>query len=458
MDADYKLIIVALLLFSALPAVVLGSKGLKWGLMIWIGTFALGYRTISIAPQVTIHPAEVVLYALCLWLAIQRLSQRTSAPPPWVPLWIWPFALTWILAWWPIVSGTAPAGAMVTEFKNVFLLLPIFILVSAVATDQNSWRPIILTFVCVGLWIGCLGILEYVYPGIKAWWPGFIGNPTYAKEIGFQRAAFSFWGSPDAAYICLLALPFSLYLWEQWRTSIARIVSALAGATLLAAVYVGGHRNTWFLVSLEIAFVLILKKRGYLLAVFAIAFLVVAFQKLPDQARTRVYSGVQLIAGKPMQDDSSGQGRWDRVTASVQRLQDRPWGGGWAAASWVHNDFLQLCESLGLPAGLFLFGVYIYTFYRLLRQVLARSRLGESDWLLNAMFMSHFAAGVIFATDSNIQLTQHIAPIWFIWASAQILLRQLRVKDVSTVDEYNRLRAPAYFQLREAGARHVGIS
>ena len=458
MDANYKLVIVGLLLLGALPAIVLGSRGLKWGLMLWICTFGLGYRTISIAPQVSIHPIEVVLYGLCLWLGIQRFSKSTPSTPPWVPLWVWPFALAWILAWWPIVSGDVAWGPMITEFKNVFLILPIFVLLSVVVKDQKSWKPVFLVFGCVALWIAGFGLLEYFYPGIKTWLPNFVTNPTYKKEIGFQRAAFSFWGSPDAVYVCLLAVPFSLYIWDRWKTSVGRIVVALGVLCLLAAVYVSGHRNAWFIVGLEISFVLILRKRYYVFAIFALVLVLQGYQGLPDQARTRLYSGAQLIAGKPLEDDSSGQGRWERITASLERLQQRPWGSGWAAATWVHNDFLQITENLGLAAGLFLFGVYMYTFYRLLRQVLARSQLDDSRALLTAMFLSHFAAGVIFATDANIQLTQHIAPIWFIWASSQILLRQLRAKDIATSDEYYHLRAPAYFQLRAAGARHVGIS
>jgi hypothetical protein len=373
-------------------------------------------------------------------------------------MWIWPFALAWIWGWWPLVYGNAEWKPMLTEFKNTIMLLPIFILVSVVLKDQKAWRPIVLAFSVTALWIACWGILEYKYPGIKRLLPNFITNPAHITEEGFQRAPFSFWGSPDAIYVCLLALPFSLWLWHSWRSSINRVLIAGATACLLYAIYISGHRNAWFVAGLQVSFVLILKKRYYSFALIGIAFLLLASYQLPDQTRTRLYSGTQLIAGKPVEDDSSGQGRWSRVVASSQRITEKPFGGGWAAATWVHNDFLQIAENLGLPAGLFLLGIYLWTFKRLLSQIRARSRLGESPWLLTAMFLSHFAAGVIFATDANIQLTQHIAPIWFVWAASHVLLKQMRLKEVSIIDGYNSLRAPAYFQLREAGARHARVS
>ena len=458
MDANYKLVIVGLLLLALMPAIVLGSRGLKWGLMVWIGTLALGYRTFPIVPQLLVHPAEVVLYGLCLWLGIQRFSKRGSWQPAWVPSWIWLFALAWIWGWWPLVYGDAPWKTMLTEFKNVFLLLPLFLVVSVVVKDQKAWRHVALAFCAAGLWVACWGIIEYWYPNVKNILPNFITNPSRIREEGFQRAAFSFWGSPDAVYVCLLALPFTAFLWERCRGSVARGATIVSGFCLLYAVYISGHRNAWFIVALQLSFVLILKRRYTVFALVAVSFVVLAFYRLPDQTRTRLYSGTQLIAGKPVQDDSSGQGRWDRVVASVKRINEWPFGNGWAAATWVHNDFLQITENLGLPAGLFLLGVYLWTCRRMLSQILARSRLGDSSWLLVSMFLSHFAAGVVFATDANLQLTQHIAPVWFVWVSSQVLLKQMRVKEVSTVNDYSRLRALAYLQLRQARARHAGIS
>lgn len=458
MDANFKLVIVGLLLLGLLPAIVLGSRGLKYGLMVWVTTLALGFRTFAITQQFTIHPAEVVLYGLCIWLALQRFSKRDSSEPPWVPLWIWPFALAWIWAWWPIVNGDVAWAAMLTEFKNVFLILPLFIVISVVITDETKWRPIIVTFYGVGIWIAVWGIVEYLYPGIKNWLPNLIRNPTYAKEIGFQRAAFSFWGSPDAAYVCLLALPFFLFVWDRWKSSLARTANAAAILCLLYAIYISGHRNAWFLVTIQIAVVVLLKKRYYAFAVLALGLILLSYQQVPDQVRARFYSGAQLVAGRPVDEDSSGQGRWERVTASFQRVNERPFGSGWAAAIWVHNDFLQMAENLGLPAGLLLIGIYLWTLGRMLRQVLARSRIGEPPPLLVAMFLSYLAAGAVFATDANIQLTQLVAPIWFVWVLSELLLRQMKAREVSIIDEYSRHSAPAYFQLREAGARHAGIS
>jgi len=457
MDA-YKIIIVGTLLLALLPAVILGSRGLKWGMLVWVATLALGYRTFSITPKLLIHPAEVVIYGLCLWMLVQRLAKRgASDSSPWVPLWLWPFALAWIWGWWPIVYGDVRWEAMLSEFKNVFLILPLFVVTSVVAKDRHSWRSIILVFYCAGLWIACFGILEYVYPGIKDWLPNFITNPSHIKEEGFQRAAFSFWGSPDAVYMCLLALPFGLCIWQWWRASWARAINAAGMLCLIYAAYLSGHRNAWLVIGVQVCLILLLKKKYYVFGVVALMF-VLWYERLPDQARTRIYSGAQLIAGKPLDDDSSGQGRWNRTTASWNHVFERPLGGGWAAAGWVHNDFLQIAENLGLAVGLFFLAAYLFTFQRLLRQVLAMLKVGDPPWLLISVFLSYLAAGVVFATDANVPLTQHIAPLWFIWTTGEILVKQTRPERKLAINAYSGLSAPAYLQLRDDRARHVGIS
>jgi O-antigen ligase len=375
-----------------------------------------------------------------------------------VPLWVWPFALAWIWGWWPIVNGDVAWATMLTEFKNVFLILPLFVVISVVITQKNEWRPIILVFFGVAVWIAFWGVVEYGYPGIKEWLPNLFRNPTKAKELGFERAGFTFWGSADAAYVCLLALPFSLFIWQQWRSSLARVATSISTLGILYAIYISGHRNTWFLVAFQISVVILLKRRYYIFAAFVLVFLLLPYEGLPDQVRTRFYSGAQLVAGRPVDDDSSGKGRWERVIASFKRLNEKPFGGGWAAGTWVHNDFLQLAENLGLPAGLLLLGTYLWTLQRMLKQVRARSRIGEPPALLIGMFMSFVSAGVIFATDANIQLTQLIAPIWFVWVSSEILLRQFQVSEVAIANGYSYYSAAAYFQLRQATARNVGIN
>jgi hypothetical protein len=226
---------------------------------------------------------------------------------------------------------------------------------------------------------------------------------------------------------------------------------------LLYAAYLSGHRNSWLVIGVQVCLILLLKKKYYVFGIVTLMF-VLWYQHLPDQARTRIYSGAQLIAGKPLDDDSSGQGRWNRTTASWNHVLERPLGGGWAAAGWVHNDFLQIAENLGVAVGLFFLAAYLFTFQRLLRQVLAMLKVGDPPWLLISVFLSYLAAGAVFATDANLPLTQHIAPLWFIWTTGEILVKQTRPEQASAINAYSGLSAPAYLQLRDDRARHVGIS
>ncbi len=78
MEFTYKEIIVAAMILAGLPAVLLGTKGLRWGFMVWVLTFALGYRTFAVAPTLSIHPAELTLYGLSMWLLVLYLTGSLS--------------------------------------------------------------------------------------------------------------------------------------------------------------------------------------------------------------------------------------------------------------------------------------------------------------------------------------------------------------------------------------------
>lgn len=231
---SYREVIVALVLVAAIRVLMAGHRGLKVGLVFLVATFGLGYRTIEIIPGVRVHPSELVVLGLVALLIIQQAMWRRSKVRIWLPTWLILFIPFLLWGWWPLFSGGTKWELMFSEFRNFIILIPLCVLSNTVLVEKSSWRSVLLTFYFVGGWIAAMGILEYLYPQVKTLLPGFVSDPIpYETGEGFQRATFSFWGSADAAYVCVLALPMSTAIWEWWSTSWTRVLNVLLTATML---------------------------------------------------------------------------------------------------------------------------------------------------------------------------------------------------------------------------------
>ncbi|HKR13087.1 MAG TPA: hypothetical protein VJT15_13590 [Pyrinomonadaceae bacterium] len=426
---SYREVIVMLMVLAGLSAFAAGNKGLRVGLVFLVLTFALGYRTIELTASLRVHPAEFVLWGLLALTLVQR--NRVTV---WIPLWLIAFIPFWLWGWWPWLTGDFNWEPMFSEFKNFILLIPLFVLVGSVLGEKSGWRSVLLAFYLVGGWIAAMGIVEYVYPNARALFPTFmsVSEPVQTGD-GFQRARFSFWGSADAVYVCVLALPIAAAVWEWWSNSWKRAVNVAIVVVMLGGIYISGHRNAWLMVALQfLAFAAIRKQ--YLLGIAVLLVFFSLYQFAPNAAKARFYSGTELLTGQPVATDSSGRKRWDRVTTSLNNTLTHPLGSGWTAAGWVHNDFLQVAENLGILAGALFLGAYAFTLGRLWRGVRIASLLREQRMLGIALLLSFTCAGIILATDANVVLPQLILPIWFVWVIAEIWLRQTRTKRV-TKDE-----------------------
>jgi hypothetical protein len=449
--ASYREVIVTLMVLAGFWAFAAGNRGLKVRFVFLILTFALGYRTIDVTSNLRVHPAELVLWGL---LALPLLQRNRLIL--WLPFWLILFIPFWLWGWWPLISGDGKWDLMFSEFKNFILLIPLYFLASSVLVERSNWRPVLLAFYFVGAWIAAMGVLEYVYPDVKTWFPTFVTLPLPVETgEGFQRARFSFWGSMDAVYICVLALPIAAAVWEWWSISWKRALNILLTAVMLWGVYISGHRNAWLMVTLQfLGFAVVNKK--YLLGVAVLLVFISIYQVLPDVARARIYSGTELVSGQPVASDSSGQKRWDRVTTSLNNTVTHPLGRGWTTAGWVHNDFLQVAENLGVMAGALFLGGYIFTLGQLWCRVRTASLVREQRTLGVTLLMSFACAGIILATDASLELPQLILPIWFFWVIVEIWLRQTRMKRATTDDTSFNLGALANLQLCPDRSRYAG--
>ena len=426
---SYREVIVTLMVLAGLWAFAAGKRGLKVGLVFLTLTFALGFRTLEITPGLRVHPAEFVLWGLLALAMVQRNKVILS-----LPLWLTLFIPFWLWGWWPVITGELGWEPAFSEFKNFLVLIPLYVLVGSVLGEKSSWRSVLLAFYFAGAWIAAMGILEYMYPNVRALFPSFmsLAEPVQTGD-GFERARFSFWGSPDAVYICVLALPVAAAAWEWWSTSWKRVVNVLIMVVLLGGVYISGHRNAWMMVALQFLIFAIVKKQ-YALGIAVLVVFFSLYQLAPHAAKARLYSGAELLTGQPVATDSSGKKRWNRVLASAHNTLTHPFGNGWTAAGWVHNDFLQVAENLGLLAGALFLGAYAFTLRRLLRAVRTARLVPEQRTLSITLLLSFVCAGIILATDANLALPQLILPIWFVWVVAETWLRQTRMKRATTDD------------------------
>src|SRR5207302_7061004 len=129
----------------------------------------LGYRTISVTPELAIHPAELLLWLLLVCILAQR--RLVSNARLVFPVWLWMFIPFWLLAWWPMISGGAPWDRMLNEFRNFLLLIPLTIVATVVLQRERYWRYLLLAFFVASSCIALMGILEYWFPEVTSFFP-----------------------------------------------------------------------------------------------------------------------------------------------------------------------------------------------------------------------------------------------------------------------------------------------
>jgi hypothetical protein len=168
------------------------------------------------------------------------------------------------------------------------------------------------------------------------------------------------------------------------------------------------------------AFIFRVKKYGVAVAVLVLFVALGGYQFVP-KTNERLTTGLSALQGNPI--DHSAQDRKLRAIDAINDSFDTPFGKGWSGAGWVHSDFLQVAANLGLIAGLVFLGGYIYTMMRLGRQLPASLRSGDGDLGLT-LVLSFIAVGGLLLMQGVQVLPQMMLPVWFVWAMADLWLRQ----------------------------------
>ena len=425
--------ILLLMIGLALFAVFISHKNtITTGMYLWILFFGLGYRTIYLTSRLQIHPLDVVLWGLlAIWLINRRFMvnpvkideyQMTNTEfwiPSWLPLLI-PF---WVLAWLFGQLNSVALDRMLREFLTFLALYPIALISFRTLQVRSRWKNFILYIVLVGGYISLIGIVEYIFPSLRGIGGGVIADVDDAITLsGFRRASFAFWGSTAASFICLIALPFVLYLWQQYTRHWQRVLTVGVTVLMLVSIYIGGYRSLWLIMS--VMFVLFISLRFHLvtglLSGAAIPFII---QLLPPIAVEWVQTLIFFQGGEAVLD-SSQEVRRQRIADAWSTVLEQPWGTGWAETGWVHSDIFQMLANQGFIAAIIFFGAFALICYRLLLFLQQQNKESTEYYLTLSLLLSMVGVAGLFAVQGVQVLPQLAYPCWFIWILSEIWVYQ----------------------------------
>ncbi len=423
----YREIIVSVILLATLSVIFAGERGLILGFLALMISFGIGYRTLTLSQSLKIHPSEIIICGLLVLLILQRVFLRNERVSFWMPVWVLSLVPFWF---WGLVIGAQAGRAwdkMFAEMRAFLILVPMFIVAGAMLTQRVNWRHILLAFYVAGFWIAGMGVLEYIFPGVKSIFPGFMsdGVPMITPD-DFARAQFTFWGTPAATFVLVLTAPMCVAAWHIWRARWMRILILIALAVQVFAIYIGGFRSMWLLTMIECA-VFALMQRGFerkaatiLLGIVMLTALSVFV--LPRQASERVNSLIAVLEGNPT--DSSGEKRWQRADDAINDIAEAPLGRGWAGLKFVHSDFLQTAANLGVFAGLIFFIAYLFTLLRFFQRVRRAYFVSEEQHAIGiALLLAFIAVGGIFTVQPVLNVIQIAIPVWFVWVMVEFWMR-----------------------------------
>lgn len=426
MDFSFQTFLYLVLGAAAAWVFVKGGSGTRDGFFFSIGTLALGYRTLHVTSHLSIHPAEVLLWATFLLMAVSRESSPSKGALPRLPGWVKVFWVFWL---WGLLLGweyERPWDVMFSEFKNFLVLVPLFLVARNVLADRRAWAATQWVFFGTGTLVGFLGVLEYAFPDLVEAIPGFAANPYASPELGgFERATFSFYGAPVATFMLVMTAPLAVSLWRSRPHPYLKPGILVAVFFQLAGIYVGGHRSMWLILMVQAA-VWVLLYYGPAMSLLSLVPSFLVYTYVPETATERFLTLVSALQGNVV--DSSAENRWNMAAGAWNTALEFPWGLGWGGAGWPHNDYLQVAVNMGMVAGAWFLVTSVVTLYRLWRMQGFRTKK-DPDPLALALLLAFIGALGILASQGVQRLAQLVMPVWVVWVLVEIWFEQRKQEE-----------------------------
>lgn len=407
---------IAALLLVLMPS----DRVLEVGFGLWVLTFGLGWRTVYFTDNLNVHPSEVLAWLLFVLLLV-RGTTRGRKPdfkiPMWIPVLVALAVLGLIVA---LASGTAIDVAL-EEFKVIPVIVPIYYIVQWMIRDTREWERTANLAVVIGVYLGCLGMLDSFAPGLASRLSGVpVEHVVLGSLQGFNRVLFSLFGAPLAGAVILTLMCFTVrQVFRPQRSGAFHLLMGGALAIQVFGVYISGYRVTTFGMALLFGIYALFERRA--LIVFAAAAALLPF--LPGSFIFRM-----LSIFDPQYEDTSQEKRITRAQGGLEQIWSSPVvGHGWGGVGYVHSDLIQLAGNLGLPALFIFLGWFGVTLADLRR--LTKLEGFFREWGA-ALFAGVAAALMPLAGEGLIEFIQLMIPVWFLLSMAHRLTELARRETV----------------------------
>lgn len=415
------------ILFSGVVLIVLaaGENNLEVGMLIWVLLFALGYRTVQVSTYFRLHPLIALIYLLGAFYLLQRrpLASEPLAPNPYLQLVLFIGLFFWVNGWLQGLLRGRRWDLMITEALNFLAIVPIFALVRHLARRTLTLRPLITAFYAVGIVIAAMGIFEYTFSDFARTALASISrtdNIVFLEGItGFERAGFVIWGSPAAAFICMLALPLAIPCFGWARELFGKTYVVFGAVCLLIGIYISGYRSLWMITGVLVA-VALLSRRNLIIMLLGALLTAFGISLVPEAGQERFAQALEVVQG--ISYDNSIRTREEWFNFALRTGLTYPTGVGWGGTGWSHSDLAQVIGNLGIPAGVAFVAWYLYTLWGVFRA----QQKHLTDPLVLALLCSFIGVGGLLLFQGVQVLPQLAMPCWFIWAVTHVYTKQLR--------------------------------
>ncbi len=413
-----ELAIFTLAILMGLLIFIPSKSVMRLGFVLWILTFALGWRTIHLTSNLNIHPAEVLAVLLFVAVLARSIVSRSnldlSLPIPILLLMV--FSILGVFT--ALARGTA-LDLILQEFKIFAVLVPSYYVVKWLVVTRKDWERAALLTVPVAVYVSGLGLMDYFAPNLSQ---AISGDPSvvalyqaesYGAAPAFARVGFIFYGNFMAGFLIFMFFGLSVYFFLQSfrKNAVAQAITGFALLVEVAGMYLSGYRGLWYAVGAFLVAYAVVQRRAWLVVGVAI----VSLPVLPAQFRDRFQSLFNLQYA-----DSSQFDRIFRATQAFKLMIQSPLTGvGWAGSGYVHSDLIQICANLGIPALM----VFVLWILNLIWQMF---RLGQqrrwASGYAGALLATLCGLMLVFAGEGLIVWQQMMIPVWFLLAMCYKLI------------------------------------